>query len=116
MENANAKSLRGFAAMDKDRQREIARKGGQTAHRRGTAHKFDSGEAAMAARVGHERGTAHEFTREEARIAGRKGGLARAARRGNTAGTVAPAHDAHEGRQSPAANDSGPWSPLRQGE
>ena len=44
---------RGFASMDSERQREIARKGGQTAH---------------------ERGAAHEFTADEARKAGRKGG------------------------------------------
>ncbi len=49
------KSLRGFASMDKEKQREIARRGG---------------------RVAHERGTAHEFTSEEARVAGRKGGVA----------------------------------------
>lgn len=46
---------RGFASMPQERQREIARQGGQAAHRRGTAH---------------------EFTSEEARTAGRKGGYA----------------------------------------
>jgi general stress protein YciG len=49
-------SLRGFAAMDEAKQREIASKGGKAAHEKGTAHEFDS---------------------EEARIAGRKGGQAR---------------------------------------
>ena len=78
------KSLRGFASMDKAKQREIASKGGRAAHERGTAHEFDTAEAAMAARKGHERGTAHEFTSEEARIAGRKGGMARAANRGTS--------------------------------
>ena len=78
MEN-NRKSMRGFASMDKARQRDIASKGGRAAHERGTAHEFDSLEATSAARKGHERGTAHEFTREEARIAGKKGGMARAA-------------------------------------
>lgn len=48
-------SKRGFASMDKDKQREIASKGGKAAH---------------------EKGTAHEFTPEEAREAGRKGGEA----------------------------------------
>lgn len=47
-------SKRGFASMDRARQREIARLGGRAAH---------------------QRGTAHEFTREEAREAGRKGGV-----------------------------------------
>lgn len=50
------KGRRGFAAMDYEKQRQIASKGGKEAHRKGTAH---------------------EFTSEEARIAGRKGGLAR---------------------------------------
>jgi general stress protein YciG len=45
--------LSGFASMDESKQREIARKGGMAAHRKGTAH---------------------EFTAEEARFAGRKGG------------------------------------------
>jgi uncharacterized protein len=43
----------GFASMEQEKQREIARKGGKAAHRKGTAH---------------------EFTVEEARFAGRKGG------------------------------------------
>lgn len=47
------KSRRGFASMDKNKQREIASKGGKAAH---------------------EKGTAHEFTTEEAREAGLKGG------------------------------------------
>jgi uncharacterized protein len=72
------RSLRGFASMDKKKQREIASKGGKAAHAKGTAHEFNSEEASAAAKKGHERGTAHEFTREEAREAGRKGGLARA--------------------------------------
>ena len=45
---------RGFASMDPDKQRQIARKGGRAAH---------------------QKGTAHEWTSEEARTAGRKGGL-----------------------------------------
>ncbi len=49
-----AKEDRGFASMDRARQREIASKGGKAAH---------------------QRGTAHEWTSEEARDAGRKGGI-----------------------------------------
>ena len=49
-------SNRGFAAMDEDKQREIASMGGKAAH---------------------QKGTAHEFTPEEAKEAGRKGGRAR---------------------------------------
>ena len=47
------KSVRGFAAMDLERQRQIASKGGRAAH---------------------EKGTAHEFSKDEARAAGKKGG------------------------------------------
>jgi general stress protein YciG len=50
-----AKEDRGFASMNRSKQREIASKGGKAAH-----HK----------------GTAHEWTSEEAREAGRKGGMA----------------------------------------
>ncbi len=56
MANKKGKSSRGFASMNKDKQRLIASKGGKTAHRKGTAHKWTS---------------------DEARAAGRKGGRAR---------------------------------------
>lgn len=52
---------RGFAAMDRDRVKEIASKGGKAAHSAGTAHQFSS---------------------DEARVAGRKGGMAPHVRRG----------------------------------
>ena len=52
---------RGFAAMDSDRVKEIASKGGKAAHAAGTAHQFSS---------------------DEARNAGRKGGMAPHVRRG----------------------------------
>jgi hypothetical protein len=50
-----AREDRGFASMDRGKQKEIASKGGRAAH---------------------EKGTAHEWTPEEAREAGRKGGMA----------------------------------------
>jgi len=72
------KSLRGFAAMDRAKQKAIASKGGQAAHAKGTAHEFTTEEAREAGKKGgqaaHAKGTAHEFTPEEAREAGRKGG------------------------------------------
>jgi general stress protein YciG len=46
---------RGFATMPPDQVSELARRGGEAAHRKGTAH---------------------QFTTEEARVAGRKGGIA----------------------------------------
>jgi general stress protein YciG len=75
-----AGSNRGFASMDKEKQREIARKGGKAAHSKGTAHQFTPEEAREAGRKGgqaaHRKGTAHQFTPEEASQAGRRGGKA----------------------------------------
>jgi general stress protein YciG len=51
---------RGFASMDRDKQRRIARLGGIAVQQKGNGHKF---------------------TTEEAKAAGRKGGLASAAAR-----------------------------------
>jgi general stress protein YciG len=42
------RSRRGFAGMDPERQREIARKGGRTAHELGLAHEFTPEEARSA--------------------------------------------------------------------
>ena len=50
---ANTKSKgRGFASMSKDKQREIASKGGRAAHKKGTAHKWTSAEARLAGQKG----------------------------------------------------------------
>ena len=49
-----AKSNRGFASMDKAKQREIASKGGHAAHAKGTAHEFTPDEARRAGRKGGE--------------------------------------------------------------
>src|SRR5438552_2787877 len=40
-----SKKRRGFAAMDPERQREIASKGGRAAHEKGTAHEWTGEEA-----------------------------------------------------------------------
>lgn len=48
----STKRPRGFAAMDRNRQREIARMGGRAAHLRGTAHEFSPEEARQAGRLG----------------------------------------------------------------
>lgn len=73
------KSRRGFAAMDREKQRQIASKGGKAAHAKGSAHEFTPDQAREAGRKGgraaHARGTAHKFTSQEAQEAGRKGGL-----------------------------------------
>jgi uncharacterized protein len=67
---------RGFASMDPEKQREIARKGGRAAH---------------------EKGTAHEWTADEARTAGRKGGLTSHQRRRERHGLQEGVHSSPEG-------------------
>ena len=69
---------RGFASMDAERQREIARKGGRAAHEKGTAHEFTPDEARAAGRKGGERVSAdrHHMSR-----IGRMGGKSSAGRR-----------------------------------
>ena len=55
MNNQNGsqkKSVRGFAAMDAEKQREIARKGGRAAHEQGVAHEWSSNEAREAGKKG----------------------------------------------------------------
>lgn len=69
-----AKSRRGFAAMDPERQREIARLGGRAAQERGSAHLFTSKEAREAGRKG---GASVSQDREHMSAIGRKGGKRR---------------------------------------
>ena len=54
------KSLRGFAAMDPQRQREIASLGGRAAHQSGHAHEFTSEEARAAGKKRHARAQADD--------------------------------------------------------
>jgi general stress protein YciG/hemerythrin-like domain-containing protein len=65
------RSKRGFAAMSPQQQREIARRGGQAAHKKGTAHEFTSDEARIA---GHKGGRALSKNRQYMSEIGRKGG------------------------------------------
>ncbi len=53
------RSLRGFAAMDPSRQREIASLGGRAAHQSGHAHEFTSEEARSAGRKRHAKVNGH---------------------------------------------------------
>ncbi len=78
-----SRSNRGFASMDREKQREIASKGGRAAHAKGTAHEFDSGEAREAGRKG---GVAVSRNREHMAAIGRRGGEARGQTRGRNAG------------------------------
>ena len=72
------RSNRGFASMDRSKQREIASKGGRAAHQKGTAHEFDAGEARAAGRKG---GVTVSRNREHMAAIGRRGGEARGANR-----------------------------------
>src|SRR5215213_2684950 len=78
-----AKEDRGFASMDRAKQREIASKGGKAAH---------------------QKGTAHEWTSEEARDAGRKGGIASHQRRREQSG---PSSDDAVGMDRSGSSSSG---------
>jgi uncharacterized protein len=69
---------RGFASMNSDRQKEIARKGGRAAHEKGKAHEFTSDEARAAGRKGGEKVSVNR--RHMAEI-GRRGGRSSAQRR-----------------------------------
>ena len=73
-----AKEDRGFASMDRSKQREIASKGGKAAHAKGTAHEWTSEEAREAGRKG---GMAVSKRREHMAAIGRRGGEARGANR-----------------------------------
>lgn len=83
--SARTRSNRGFASMDRSKQREIASKGGKAAHAKGTAHEFDSGEAREAGRKG---GVAVSRNREHMAAIGRRGGEARGQSRGRNPGQV----------------------------
>lgn len=87
---------RGFAAMDENQQREIASKGGQAAHQKGTAHEFDSEEAR---RAGQKGGEAVSRDREHMADIGRKGGESRqsAARNNKQAAAEAAAKPGRAG-------------------
>ena len=78
---------RGFAGMDRERQRQISSQGGKAAHQKGTAHEFDS---------------------EEAREAGRKGGMVSGGRRrARESGTPNPVTTEQETRDRERTRESG---------
>jgi len=68
-----SKQRRGFAAMDKEKQRAIASMGGKAAHANGNAHEFTSEEAGKAGALGGEKISKN---REHMSQIGRIGGLA----------------------------------------
>ncbi len=54
MTESKTKGGRGFASMDREKQREIASQGGRAAHAGGRAHQFTSDEARAAGKKRHE--------------------------------------------------------------
>lgn len=97
------RSNRGFASMDRGKQKEIASKGGRAAHAKGTAHEFDSNEARDAGRKG---GLAVSRNREHMAMIGRRGGEARgqtrsrSANQSNTQGAGANSEGAFQNTRS----------------
>lgn len=74
-DDAAPKQRRGFALQSQERRIEIAREGGRAAHRKGTAHSFDSDEAARAGQIG---GRSVSRDREHMARIGQRGGIRRA--------------------------------------
>lgn len=85
----SGKSARGFASMDREKQREIASKGGRVAHANGKAHEFSSDEARSAGQKG---GQAVSRDRDHMARIGRQGGQARGrgVKAANLKGDAAP--------------------------
>jgi general stress protein YciG len=73
-EPKTGKANRGFASMDRERQKALASKGGRAAHAAGTAHQWDRAAASAAGRKG---GIASSTNREHMAAIGRRGGQAR---------------------------------------
>src|SRR5687767_15734126 len=102
---------RGFASMNSERQREIARKGGKAAHEKGTAHEFTADEARAAGRKGGERVSAN---REHMSRIGRLGGKMSAGRRQPSSSSSNDGNGADGGRgertahAQPEANTGAP--------
>src|SRR5690348_15366744 len=92
--SGRTRSNRGFASMDRGKQREIASKGGKAAHAKGTAHEFDSGEAREAGRKG---GVAVSRNREHMAAIGRRGGEARGQARNRGTSSVDSRFQNHPG-------------------
>ena len=112
--SAAGPAKRGFAAMDENQQREIASKGGQAAHQKGTAHEFDSEEAR---RAGQKGGEAVSRNREHMADIGRKGGESRqsASRAAAAAAATAGAASATAGTAGVTTGNSGVDKGSRQG-
>jgi general stress protein YciG len=98
---------RGFASMDPQRQKEIASKGGKSAHAKGTAHEFSCDEAREAGRrggmvVSQNRPHMAEIGGRGGHARGRKQAAARAARlAAETADKANPANPQESENETP---------------
>jgi len=90
-QNGSKKSNRGFASMDREKQKEIASKGGKAAHAQGRAHEFTADEARSAGRKG---GEAVSKDRDHMASIGRAGGQARGRNRAHKGNGVAASAEA----------------------
>ena len=96
---------RGFAGMDPQKQRDIARKGGKAAHEKGTAHEFTPDEAREAGRKG---GEAVSRDREHMSRIGREGGLSSRGGQGRSGnGTSRTRNRDRERPSEPSQDDAG---------
>lgn len=86
---------KGFASMTPQKQREIARRGGQAAHQKGKAHTFSTAEARDAGRKGGQRvSTDKSHMAEIGRLGGKKSAMQRAAKSGKDGNGGLPGKDA----------------------
>jgi uncharacterized protein len=96
-EATKPKGRRGFASMDRARQREIAAKGGKSAHAAGRAHQFTAEEAKAAGAKG---GSKTSVDRAHMSEIGRRGGSAPKTRRSE--GSPAPETPPEQGPPGPS--------------
>ena len=97
--DSTPRSNRGFASMDRDKQREIASRGGKAAHAQGRAHEFTTDEARAAGRKG---GEAVSRDREHMAMIGREGGQ----RRGKNLAAVRAAKQTEKSQPQTQATES----------
>ena len=93
--NEKKKSTKGFGSMNKEKQREIAQKGGRAAHVKGTAHEFTKEEARVA---GHKGGVSVSRNREHMVEIGRRGGEVKG-KNSRTARMVNPPAPGHRNKK-----------------
>src|SRR5215470_16081281 len=95
------RSKRGFAAMSPQKQKEIARRGGQAAHQKGTAHEFTPEEARIA---GNRGGKVISSNRQYMAEIGRKGGQNLGRRAARASQTLENNHNSEQSNEERRSN------------